>query len=73
MLERLSDAVAVARRVSAAARRAGNGLGAIPHDLATVNALGLLGRMAEAEPIADEAEQAARVSGNPQLVQWSCG
>ena len=27
--------------------------------------------MAEAEPAADEAEQAARVSGNPQLLQWA--
>jgi DNA-binding NarL/FixJ family response regulator len=36
-----------------------------------VLALGLLGRMGEAEPAADEAEQAARVSGNRQLLQWS--
>ena len=70
-LERLPEALAVARRVSAAARRAGNGLAAIPHDLAAINALGLLGRVAEAEPLADETEQAARVSGNAQLVQWA--
>jgi DNA-binding NarL/FixJ family response regulator len=70
-LERLPDALAVARRVSAATRRAGNGLAAIPHDLATVNILGLLGRFAEAEPIADDVEQAARVSGNAQMVQWA--
>ena len=70
-LERLPEALAIARRVSAAARRAGNGLAALPHDLAAINALGLLGRVAEAEPLADETEQAARVSGNAQLVQWA--
>ena len=63
--------LAVARRVARRRAGGGNGLAAIPHDLADVLALGLLGRMAEAEPVADEAEQAARVSGNPQLVQWS--
>ena len=46
-------------------------LAAIPHDLAAIHALGLLGRVAEAEPLADETEQAARVSGNAQLVQWA--
>jgi DNA-binding NarL/FixJ family response regulator len=70
-LDRLPDGLVVARRVAVAARRGGNGIAAIPHDLAAVLALGLLGRMAEAEPVADEAEQAARVSGNPQLVQWA--
>jgi hypothetical protein len=49
-------------------RPAGNGLAAIVHDLAAVLALGMLGRMAEAELVADEAEQAARVGGNPQIL-----
>jgi len=36
-----------------------------------VLALGLLGRVAEAAAAANEVEQAARVSANPQLLQWS--
>jgi DNA-binding NarL/FixJ family response regulator len=70
-LDRLPEGLAVARRVATAARRGGNGLAAILHDLAAVLALGLLGRIAEADPVAEEAEDAARVSGNPQLVQWA--
>jgi DNA-binding NarL/FixJ family response regulator len=70
-LDRLPEGLVVARRVAAAARRRGNPVAAIPHDLAAVLAFGLLGRMTEAEPVADETEQAARVSGNPQLVQWA--
>ena len=50
---------------------AGNGLASILHDLAAVLALGLLGRMTEAEAAADEVEQAARVSANAQLIQWA--
>ena len=34
-------------------------------------ALGLLGRVTEAETAADEVEQAARVSANAQLLQWT--
>jgi DNA-binding NarL/FixJ family response regulator len=70
-LDRLPEGLAAARRIAAAARDAGRGPAAVPHDLAAVLALGLLGRMTEAEPAADEAEQAARVSANPQLVQWA--
>jgi DNA-binding NarL/FixJ family response regulator len=70
-LDRLPEGLRVARRVAAAARRSGNGIASIAHDLAAVLALGLLGRMTEAEPVADEAEQAARMSGNPQLTQWA--
>src|SRR5258705_23323 len=54
-----------------AAGQAGNGLAAVLHDLAAVLALGLLGRMGEAEQVADDAEQAARVSANAQLLQWT--
>lgn len=43
----------------------------MPHALAAVLALGLLGRIAEAEQAADESEQAARVGGNPQLTQMA--
>ncbi|MDX6656408.1 MAG: hypothetical protein QOH62_1201, partial [Solirubrobacteraceae bacterium] len=63
-LDRLPEGLVVARRVATAARRRGNGIAAVLHDLAAVLALGLLGRIKEAEPVADEAEQAARVSGN---------
>ena len=70
-LERLDDGLAVARRLAGAARASGNGLASIIHDLAAVLALGLLGRMTEAEAAADEVEQAARVSANPQLLQWT--
>ena len=70
-IDRLPEGLAAARRVAAAARAGGNGLASILHDLAAVLALGLLGRLTEAEPAADEAEQAARVSGNPQLLQWA--
>ena len=51
--------------------RGGNGLASILHDLAAVLALGLLGRVTEAAAAADEVEQAARVSANPQLIQWA--
>jgi DNA-binding NarL/FixJ family response regulator len=70
-LDRLPEGLAASRRIAAAARHAGNGPAAVPHDLAAVLALGLLGRVGEAEPIADDAEQAARVSANAQLLQWT--
>ncbi len=70
-LDRLAAGLAMSRRTSAAARAAGLGIVAIPHDLAAVLALGLLGRLHEAESAADEAEQAARVSANAQLLQWA--
>jgi DNA-binding NarL/FixJ family response regulator len=70
-LDRLPEGLAAAQRIAAAARRHGNAPAAIPHDIAAALALGLMGRMAEAVVVADEAEQAARVSSNPQLVQWA--
>jgi DNA-binding NarL/FixJ family response regulator len=70
-LDRLPDGLAASRRIAAAARRGGNGIAAVVHDLAAVLALGLLGRMGEAEPVADDAEQAARLSANAQLLQWT--
>ena len=70
-LDRLPQGLAAARRIAAAARRAGNGVASIPHELAAVLALGLLGRIGEAEPAADAAEQSARMSGNAQLLQWA--
>ena len=70
-LERLEDGLATARRVGDAARRAGNGVGAVAMDIAAVLALGLLGRIDEAAALADQTEQAARVTGNDQAVQWA--
>ena len=70
-LDRLPDGLATAQRIATAARRGGNPLAAIPHQFAAVLALGLLGRVVEAEALADEAEQAARVSGVTQLLQWA--
>jgi len=67
-LDRVPEGLAAATRIAGAAR---NRTAAIVHDLAAVLALGMLGRITEAETVADEAEQAARVSGNPQLVQWA--
>ncbi len=70
-LDRLAEGLAAARRLAAAARAAGHGVAATTHDLAAVLALMLLGRLAEAESLSDEAEQASRVSGHAQLVQWA--
>ena len=70
-LERLEAGHAVGRRVADAARAAGNGAAAVAHDIVTVLALGLLGRTAEAAELADRTEQAARVTGNDQAVQWA--
>ncbi len=67
-LDRVPEGLAAATRIAAAARA---GIAAIVHDFAAVLALGMLGRIRDAEAVADEAEQAARVSGNPQLVQWA--
>lgn len=69
-LDRLPEGLATAQRIATAATRSGNSLASIPHQFAAVLALGLLGRMVEAEPLADEAEQAARVSGVTPLLQW---
>jgi DNA-binding CsgD family transcriptional regulator len=68
-MDRLADGLDVARRIAAATRRAGHGSDAIQHDLAAVLALSMLGRLGEAVAAADEVEQAARISGNPQTLQ----
>jgi DNA-binding NarL/FixJ family response regulator len=70
-LDRLPEGLAVARRIASVARGQGNGTAWVIHELAAVLALGLLGRVADADPAADEAEQAARVGGNGQLLQWT--
>jgi len=70
-MDRLDESLDVARRLAAGARRGGDGPTAIQHELATVVVLGMLGRLEESLAAADEAEQAARVSGSPQLMQWA--
>jgi DNA-binding NarL/FixJ family response regulator len=70
-VERLHDALATAQRAAAAVRGGGNGSVAVVLDMAAVLALALLGRTREAIATADLAEQAARVTGNDQAVQWT--
>jgi len=70
-VERFADVVAVTRRSARAIRATGNGPAAIALDVAAICALGLLGRITEAVAAGDEAEQAARVTGNDQAVQWA--
>jgi DNA-binding NarL/FixJ family response regulator len=70
-LERLEDGLAIARRASAAARRAGNLPATTPLDAGAVLSLGLLGRIDEAVAAADEAEQRARLTAIDQGVQWA--
>ncbi len=70
-MDRLEEGLDVARRLARGARRNGDAQTAVQLDLAVVLALGMLGRLGEAVPAADEAEQAARVSASPQLVQWA--
>jgi DNA-binding CsgD family transcriptional regulator len=70
-IERFADALAVSRRSAAAAQRAGNGAAAVPHLLAEVLTLGLLGHTGEAVEASDRAELAARLTHNPQSVQWA--
>ena len=70
-LERLPDALAVGRRAAAAAQRGGNSSAVVALELAVVLALGLIGRIQESAEAADLAEQAARVTGNDQIVQWA--
>jgi DNA-binding CsgD family transcriptional regulator len=70
-LERLEAALAVGRRGASAARAGGNAAAAVPLDLAAVSALGLLGRIVEAVDAADQVEQAARITGNDQSLQWA--
>lgn len=70
-VERLGDALAVARRGSAAAQSAGNLAGATPLLVAEVLCLGLLGRIEEATAAAGRTELAARLTHNDQSLQWA--
>ena len=70
-VERLSDALATARRASTSASQAGNIAGAVPTLIAEVLALGLLGRIREAVSAADQTELAARLTHHDQSLQWA--
>ncbi|MDT4925056.1 MAG: hypothetical protein QOG01_2769 [Pseudonocardiales bacterium] len=70
-VERFPDALIVSRRSATAARRAGNGVAAVPHLLAEVSTLGLMGRTREAADVSDDAELVARLTHNHQTVQWA--
>jgi DNA-binding NarL/FixJ family response regulator len=70
-IERFGEALMVSRRSAAAAQRAGNGAAAVPHLLAEVLTLGLLGRTKEAEAASDQAELVARLTHNAQTIQWA--
>ena len=70
-IERVGDALAVARRGSAAAQRSGNLAGATPMLVAEALSLGLLGRLEEAADAAVRTEVAARLTRNDQSLQWA--
>jgi DNA-binding NarL/FixJ family response regulator len=70
-VEHLTDALAVSRRASAVALRAGNVAAAVPLLLAEVSSLGLLGHTEEASRVADRAELEARLARNDQTLQWA--
>jgi DNA-binding CsgD family transcriptional regulator/tetratricopeptide (TPR) repeat protein len=70
-VERLDDALIVSRRSARAAQRAGNAAAAVPHLLAEVSTLGLLGRTREAVVVADRTELLARLTHNDQTIQWA--
>jgi DNA-binding CsgD family transcriptional regulator/tetratricopeptide (TPR) repeat protein len=70
-VERFSDALIVSRRSATAARRAGNDAAAVPHLLAEVLTLGLLGRTREAAEASDRTELVARLTHNGQTIQWA--
>ncbi|WP_344769068.1 ATP-binding protein [Aeromicrobium panaciterrae] len=70
-VERFEDALTVSRRGAAAARRAGNVVGAVPLGIAEVLALGLLGRIDKSAAAADRTELEARLVHNEQSLQWA--
>lgn len=70
-IERLHDALDVARRSAAVVHQAGNLVVEVPLLLAEVLALGLLGRTAEAAVVADRAELVARLAHADQSLQWA--
>jgi DNA-binding CsgD family transcriptional regulator/tetratricopeptide (TPR) repeat protein len=70
-IERLDDALDVARRSAAAVHRAGNLVVEVPLLLAEVLALGLLGRTSDSAVVADRAELVARLAHADQPLQWA--
>lgn len=70
-VERPHEALATAQRAAAPVRAGGNGSVAVVLEIAAMLSLGQLGRTNEAIAAADLTEQAARVTGNDQAVQWT--
>ncbi len=70
-IERFASAAEISRRAAAATRAAGNLSAAVPLGLPEVLALGLLGRLPEAEEAAHQAELTARLTHNAQAAQWA--
>ncbi len=70
-IERFASAAEISRRSAAATRAAGNLSAAVPLGLPEVLALGLLGRLPEADAAAQQAEMTARLTHNAQAAQWA--
>jgi DNA-binding NarL/FixJ family response regulator len=71
--ERFEPALAYARRGIAAGRAAGAGGVVLLLQVVETGLLGNLGRLAEGEAVGEAAEDAARLAGSPQLLQWVQG
>jgi DNA-binding NarL/FixJ family response regulator len=70
-LEHLPEALTASRRAAAAARLAGNGTAHVTASLPQIVTLAVLGRVEEAEEVADRTELAARLTHNDQTIQWA--
>jgi DNA-binding CsgD family transcriptional regulator len=71
--ERLEWSLACARRGIAAGRAAGGGAVVLSLQVVETGVLGQLGRLTEADEAGQAAEDAARLAGNAQLLQWALG
>lgn len=71
--ERLEWSLACARRGIAAGRAAGGGAVVLSLQVVETGVLGQLGRLTEADAAGQAAEDAARLAGNAQLLQWALG
>ena len=70
-VERFAPAAEISRRSAAATRAAGNLSAAVPLGLPEVLALGMLGRLPDADEAARQAEMTARLTHNAQATQWA--
>ncbi len=70
-VERFAAAAEISRRAASAARSAGNLSAAVPLALPEVLALGMLGRLDEADEAAQQVEVTARLAHHTQSTQWA--